>query len=133
MASLPSQSNPPAVSETQRSIEAASAYLVLGMYEEANQEVESLPIEWFNARSVLSLRASIHSKLKNWELLREVAALLVSSWPEESSHWILFGFASGKCRATADAEEGLLEALLLHRCEPAIFFNPSSHLAPCDC
>jgi hypothetical protein len=66
-----------------RQTEAAVGYVELGMFQEANDQLEN--IDPFNraAPEVLAVRIAVYRGLKKWELMREVAKRLAEFQPDE--------------------------------------------------
>ena len=62
---------------------AAVGYVELGMFQEANDQLEN--IDPFNraAPEVLAVRIAVYQGLKKWELMREVAKRLAEFQPDE--------------------------------------------------
>lgn len=113
----------------EKHVEAALGYIQLGMFEEANDEIEQLPLEEKTSPGVLQLRAAIYSETKSWHLLREVAGFLVDSIPWDSQHWIWLAYATRRTTDISAAEVILLRALELHRGEAMIYFNLACYAA----
>jgi Tfp pilus assembly protein PilF len=115
--------------DADKRLEAALGYLQLGMFEEANGEVEQLPPEEKTSLSVLRLRAAIYSETKSWHLLREVAGFLVDSLPGDPQHWIWLAYATRRTTSIPAAETILLRALESHPSEAMIHFNLACYAA----
>src|SRR5215472_16597389 len=62
---------------------AAIAYVELGMFQEANDQLEN--IDPFNraAPEVLAVRIAVYQGLKKWELMREVSKRLAEFQPND--------------------------------------------------
>ena len=67
--------------------QAAVGYVELGMFEDANDQLEK--IDPFNraAPEVLAVRLAIYHGLKKWELMREIAKRLTDFQPNDIQ-WI---------------------------------------------
>src|SRR5437762_7910673 len=81
--------------------QAAVGYVELGMFQEANDQLEN--IDPFNraAPEVLAVRIAVYHGLKKWELMREVAKRLAEFQP----HGIHFGcYFLNDCFAARFAE-----------------------------
>lgn len=115
--------------KTRRHLDAAAGYLVLGMVQEANDEIEELPPKMKVSREVMRARVEIYSAAKAWDQMREVAAFLVREWPEDSQHWISLAHATRRCRSIGEAAAHLAEAMALHPQEPMIPFNLACYAA----
>jgi uncharacterized protein HemY len=57
------------MNEHEKHIQAASGYLQLRMYQDANDELAALPPELKTSRQVLGIRACIYQETKAWQLL----------------------------------------------------------------
>lgn len=115
--------------DAEKRLEAALGYLQLGMFEEANDEIEQLPSEEKNSPGVLRLRAAIYSETKSWHLLHEVAGFLVNSLPGDPQHWIWLAYATRRTTSIPAAETILLQALQSHPNEGMIHFNLACYAA----
>lgn len=115
--------------DAEKYLEAALGYLQLGLFEDANEEIEQLPSEQKVSPGVLRLRAAIYSEMKAWLLLQEVAGFLVDSLPDDPQHWIWFAYATRRTTNIPAAENILLRALELHRGEEMIHFNLACYAA----
>lgn len=114
---------------TIRHLTAADGYLMLGMVQEANDELEELAPAVKHSRGVLAVRARIYIAAGSWELLREVAGFLVNCWPEDAQHWIWLTYGTRRCHSLTEAEQVLLDALRMHATEPMIHFNLACYSA----
>jgi predicted Zn-dependent protease len=112
-----------------RRLEAALGYLQLGMFEEANDEIEQLPPEEKNSPAILRLRAAIYSEAKSWHLLQEVAEFLVDSLPGDPQHWIWLAYATRRTTSIPAAEAILLRALESHPSGGMIHYNLACYAA----
>ena len=65
------------MTDLEQLLQPAWGYFQLGMYQEANDEIETLPLVVQTDREVLDLRAHIYEALGEWQLLREVGGFLV--------------------------------------------------------
>src|SRR5215468_4284787 len=85
---------------------AAVGYVELGMFQEANDQLEN--IDPFNraAPEVLAVRIAIYQGLKKWELMREVSKRLAEFQPNDIQWTISLAYATRR----ADAEQILLNA-----------------------
>jgi tetratricopeptide (TPR) repeat protein len=104
-------------------LRAALGYVELGLFLEANEELEK--IDAFNraAPEVLALRIEIYRGLKKWELMVEIAKRLNQFQPNEVQ-WILsYAFATRRAVSIEVAKEILLESVAKFQKEAVIFFN----------
>ncbi len=68
----------PLAEEEQKRLTAAQGYLDLGMFLEANEELEEIDADVRHLSEVLEVRLGIYEHLERWELLQTVAKTLVS-------------------------------------------------------
>ena len=117
------------ISELEQLVQPAIGYLQLGMIEEANEEIEALPLEAKTERVVLELQVDIFSGISSWPRMRKAAELLAHGWPDGCQNWISLAYATRRCRSITEAEEILLKAVELHPNEPMIHFNLACYAA----
>lgn len=115
--------------DADKRLEAALGYLQLGMFEDANEEIELLPSQEKLSPGVLHLRAAIYSEMKSWDLLQEISGFLADSLPDDPQHWIWLAYATRRTTGIPAAEAILLRALELHRGEAMIRFNLACYAA----
>jgi tetratricopeptide (TPR) repeat protein len=101
----------------------AEGYAALGMYEDANEELES--VDPFNRTTpeVLSVRAAIYHGLKKWELLRTVALRLTQLEPENLQWVVSLAYATRRAVSIEFARDILLAAKPNFPKEAIIPFN----------
>jgi Tfp pilus assembly protein PilF len=117
------------MTEMEQLLQPAMGYLQLGMFEEANDEIELLPTEAKTDRVVLGIRALIYQGTGSWQLMREVSGFLAHEWPEDSQHWIWLAYATRRCRSITEAQQILTKAARQHPAEPMIHFNLACYAA----
>lgn len=117
------------MTDSERHLQAALGYLQLGLFQDANDEIEHLPPQEKISPGVLRLRAAIYTELKSWNLLREVAKVLVDQIPEDTQHWIWLAYATRRAASIHDAEEILMRAVQDHPGEAMIHFNLACYAA----
>jgi tetratricopeptide (TPR) repeat protein len=90
--------------------QAAAGYVELGMFLEANTELDK--IDPFNraAPEVLSLRIAIYRGLEKWELMQEIAKRLADFQPDEIQWTISLAYATRRADSIRAAKEILLTA-----------------------
>ena len=71
----------PLETEDQRHITAAQGYVELGMFLDANAELEQIDPDLRTAPEVLAVRLGICTGLKKWELMQKVAKTLTEAAP----------------------------------------------------
>ena len=76
--------------------QAAVGYVELGMFEDANDQLEK--IDPFNraAPEVLAVRLAVYHGLKKWELMREVAKRLAEFQPNDVQWTISLAYATSR-------------------------------------
>ena len=104
-------------------VESAEGYFDLGMLDEADEELDGLPLEWSTKIEVLILRIRICRKRKDWPTMRDFAEILLKACPEDVWHWVWLASATLRCRNNPEAQAILLDALKLHDLHPTIHFN----------
>jgi tetratricopeptide (TPR) repeat protein len=90
--------------------QAAAGYVELGMFLEADTELDK--IDPFNraAPEVLAVRIAIYHGLKKWELMREVAKRLAEFQPDDLQWTISYAYAARRAESIHAAKEILLNA-----------------------
>jgi tetratricopeptide (TPR) repeat protein len=103
--------------------EAAIGYTELGMYEDANAELEN--VDPFNRATpeVLRVRAAIYHGLKKWELLQVVALQLTRLEPANIQWTVSLAYATRRAVAIESAQDILLAAKSNFPQEAIIPFN----------
>src|SRR5438067_848431 len=90
--------------------QAAVGYVELGMFQEANDQLEN--IDPFNraAPEVLAVRIAVYHGLKKWELMQEVAKRLVEFQPNDIQWTISLAYATRRADSLQAAKKVLLNA-----------------------
>jgi tetratricopeptide (TPR) repeat protein len=103
--------------------EVASGYVELGMYLDANAELEK--IDAFNRASpeVLALRMSIYCGLEKWELMAELARRLTEFEPDNPQWPVSLAYATRRAISIEAAKETLLNAERKFPKEAVIKYN----------
>lgn len=104
-------------------LRAAQGFVELGMFLDANAELEE--IDPFNraAPEVLALRVEIYHGLKKWELMREIAARLRDFEPDNVQWVISLAFATRRAVSIDVARTILTKAVAKFPKEAMIYFN----------
>jgi tetratricopeptide (TPR) repeat protein len=110
-------------------LKAAHGYIDLGMFEEANAELEEIDPFCRALPEVLHARLDIYHGLKKWELMREIAKRLSEFQPDNIQWIVSYAFASRRALSIEVAKEILLKSVARFPREPVIYFN----LACYDC
>ena len=103
--------------------QAAAGYVELGMFLEANTELDK--IDPFNraAPEVLALRIEIYRGLAKWELMQAIAKRLAEFQPDDIQWTISLAYATRRVESIGAAKEILLNAEPKFPKEAAIKYN----------
>ena len=103
--------------------QAAVGYVELGMFQEANDELEN--IDPFNraAPEVLAVRLAIYRGLKKWELMQQIAKRLKEFQPDNVQWTISLAYATRRAYSIDVAMEILIDAEAKFPREAAIPYN----------
>jgi tetratricopeptide (TPR) repeat protein len=107
--------------------QAAAGYVELGMFLEADTELDK--IDPFNraAPEVLATRVAIYRGLEKWELMREIAKRLADFQPNDIEWTISLAYATRRADSIQAAKEVLLNAEPQFPKEAAIKYNLACH------
>ena len=94
----------------QQHSQAAAGYVELGMFLEADTELDK--VDPFNraAPEVLAIRHAIYHGLKKWELMQEIAKRLAEFQPDDIQWTISLAYATRRADSIRAAKEILLDA-----------------------
>jgi len=103
--------------------QAAVGYVELGMFQDANDQLEK--IDPFNraAPEVLAVRIAIYHGLKKWELMRDIAKQLADFQPNDIQWTISYAYATRRAESIPAAKDILLNAEPKFREEAIIKYN----------
>ena len=101
----------PLETKDQRHLTAAEGYAELGLYLDANAELDEIEPEVRHIPEVLAVRVRIYLALEKWELMRTVAARLASHDPEHAQWAVLLAYATRRAQSIEAAKLILLEAV----------------------
>jgi tetratricopeptide (TPR) repeat protein len=103
--------------------QAAVGYVELGMFQDANDQLEK--IDPFNraAPEVLAVRLAIYRGLKKWELMQQIAKRLKEFQPDNVEWTISLAYATRRTYSIDVAMEILLDAEAKFPREAAIPYN----------
>ena len=87
------------VHEHQRHITAAQGYVELGMFLDANDELEKIDAELRHLPEVLAVRVSIYTALKKWDLSQTVAQRMALLYPDDPQWTVSWAYATRRHRA----------------------------------
>ena len=102
---------------------AAAGYVELGMFSDADAELDR--IDPFNraAPEVLAMRIAIYHGLKKWELMREIAKRMADFQPDDIQWTISLAYATRRAISIEAAKEILLNAKSKFPKEAIIKYN----------
>ena len=89
---------------------AAVGYVELGMYTDANSELDKIDPFCRAVPEVLAVRIAIYHGLKKWELMREIAKRLADFQPNDVQWIIAYAYATRRAESIKPAKEILLQA-----------------------
>ena len=107
----------------QKFFEAACGYAQLGMFLDANEELENVDPYYRAAPEILALRVVIYRGLERWELTQEIAARLAKFQPNDVQWTVSFAYAVRRANSIEAAKEILLEAEQKFPKEAVIKYN----------
>jgi tetratricopeptide (TPR) repeat protein len=103
--------------------EAAAGYVELGMFLEADIELDNIDPFSRAAPEVLALRIAIYRGLEKWELIQEIAKRLANFQPDDIQWTISLAYATRRANSIQAAKEVLLTAERRFSKEPTIKYN----------
>ncbi len=101
----------------------ARGYLLLGLIDEAADELSQLPEDWLDKDETLALRAAILQEQHDWLQLQALASDLARRMPAAAEWWIMWAYATRRAESLSAAQAILREAELQHPTEATIPFN----------
>ena len=107
----------------QKFFEAACGYAQLGMFLEANEELEKIDPYCRAAPEILVVRVAIYRGLERWELMAAIAKRLTQFQPLDVQWTISFAYAVRRANSIEAAKEILLEAEQKFPKEAVIKYN----------
>jgi hypothetical protein len=113
----------PLIPDDQRHLTAAEGYAALGLYLDANAELEEIDAEVRHVAEVLTVRLEIYRGLERWELMRTVAGRLAAHDPDNAQWSISLAFATRRAQSIEAARRILLEAVERLSKEPILHYN----------
>jgi tetratricopeptide (TPR) repeat protein len=113
----------PLPADDQRHLTAAEGYATLGMYLDANAELEEIDAEVRHVAEVLAVRVSIYAGLEKWELMQTVAGRLTAHDPDNAQWSISLAYATRRAQSIEAAKSILLEAVERLPKEPILHYN----------
>src|SRR6266480_8072500 len=94
----------------QKFFEAARGYAELGMFHEANEQLENIDAFLRAAPEILVLRIEIYRGLGKWELMTELTRRLTEFEPDNPQWPVLLAYATRRANSIEAAKEILLNA-----------------------
>jgi tetratricopeptide (TPR) repeat protein len=104
-------------------------YLDLGMHQEANDELERLPIELKTHPLVLSARLDLLMEMKRWEDGEILGRSLFKLWPDECEFYIRTAFCLHEMKRTQEALETLMSGPSALQSKAVFFYNAACYQA----
>jgi predicted Zn-dependent protease len=98
-------------------------YLELGMFLEANDELESLPNQFKTRPEVLSARLELLMMMKRWEDGALLAQSLCKLWPAQNEFYIRTAFCLHELKRTKEARTVLMEGPKALQDDAVYFYN----------
>ena len=112
----------PRAKTDQQHLRSACRYIELGMFDEAQAELEKMDPFCRHLPELLTARIPHYRALERWDLMAIVARKLTEWLPELSENFIDWAYAT-RCAQSVDAAHAILtRAASLHPTEPAIQF-----------
>ena len=107
----------------QKFFEAACGYAQLGMFLDANEELEKIDPYCRAAPEILALRVAIYKGLEKWDLMAAIAKRLAEFQPNNVQWTVSFAYAVRRANSIEAAKEILLEAEQKFPKEAVIKYN----------
>jgi tetratricopeptide (TPR) repeat protein len=104
-------------------LRSACGYVELGMYLDADAEVETIDPFYRALPEVLAVRLIIYAGLQKWELMQVVAEKLARHDPNNVQWSISWAYATRRVESVEAARAILLETLKTHPDESTIHYN----------
>jgi len=89
---------------------AASGFSELGLFQEAVDELEGLPLELRETRGVLAVWLELYQGWQKWAEAEAVATRLVEAEPDESNWRVALAYATRRTCGLASARDILINA-----------------------
>jgi tetratricopeptide (TPR) repeat protein len=110
-------------------VSAAEGFVQLGMYLEADAELDKIDPFCRASPKVLAVRLGIYAGLRKWELMQMVAKKLTEYDPQNVQWTLSWAYATRRAESIKAAKSILIEAFKSHPEEALISYN----LACYDC
>ena len=109
--------------ENQNHLEAAQGYVELGMFMDAEEELENIDPEVRHLAEILVVRLEIYRAFQKWELMQTVAKKLNQWDPDEVQWWISWAYATRRAENIEAAKTILLDAVKNHPKAALVHYN----------
>jgi len=109
--------------ENQKHLEAAQGYVELGMFMDANEELENIDPEVRHLAEILVVRLEIHRALQKWELMQAVAKKLAEYDPDDVQWWVSWAYATRRAESIDAARHILALAIDIHPRKAILHYN----------
>ncbi len=110
-----------------RHIQAAEGYVELGMYADAESELEKIGPVHQELPQVLTLRVCIYAGSENWGQMQAVAGKMAAHFPDDAQWRIWWAAAARRAESIEVAKKILLEALETHPNDAKIHYDLSCY------
>ena len=104
-------------------VEAAQGWLGLGLPEEADAELASIPAHLVQHPQVLNVRFEICAARADWKQALDFAARMIQVAPGHGLGWVNQSFALHELKRTAEARDHLLSVVDKFPASPTIRYN----------
>ena len=109
--------------EDQRRLSAAEGYTALGMYLDADSELEQIAPDVRHRPEVLAVRLEVYRGRQQWELMRSLARKLCADDPGKVQWVVSLAWATRRADSITAARSILLEAVERHPEEAILHYN----------
>lgn len=113
----------------QRHLTAAQGYVELGMFLDANEELEKIDPFCRSLPEVLEVRIQVYQSLEKWELMQVVARKLAQYDEPNVQAWTAWAYATRRAEGIEEGMTILKDALGRHPDDASIHYS----LACCQC
>ncbi len=101
----------------------ASGYLELGMYKEAERELQGIVVTDRINFDVLVMKTRLFMAVENWKKLLTTAKNLAERFKEESYGWVNWAYALRELDRNQEAKEVALSAVNVHKDVAVLWYN----------
>ncbi|MES2573100.1 MAG: hypothetical protein V4710_23960 [Verrucomicrobiota bacterium] len=113
----------PALYEFRWQLSAAEGYLMLGMANEAWEQLEEISVALNEVPEIVLLRLHVLNKLEKWEAATTLGHSAIQQHPQEGDLYILTAYAKRRFIDIAHAKPILLAGEAVLKDEPAFHYN----------